>query len=203
MNDARFTESLLSGKKEDKTDPHSMNQKALGSVCQTRDDAKTFIYAFLLGASIPKVAEILQCSNKEASQAVSNFLAALPGLKKLKDWTIPNDARRGYFIGLDGRKVKCTSEHHMLAGYLQNGEAVIMKHANILWRTRAKAEGIIFKQVNFVHDEWQTECYGTKEQAERLGEIQRQAIEDVGKELEVFCPLAGNTKVGKTWLQTH
>ena len=134
---------------------------------------------------------------------MSNFLAALPGLKKLKDWTIPNDARRGYFIGLDGRKVKCTSEHHMLAGYLQNGEAVIMKHANILWRTRAKAEGIPFKQVNFVHDEWQTECYCTKEQAERLGEIQRQAIEDVGKELEVFCPLAGNTKVGKTWLQTH
>ena len=34
----------------------------------------------------------------------------------------------------------------------------------------AKAEGIPFKQVNFVHDEWQTECYGTKEQAERLGE---------------------------------
>lgn len=203
MKSKEYVEAICKGDKKDETDIHNMNKKALGPICRTRDHAKTFIYAFLLGASIPKVAEILQCSNKEASQAVNNFLAALPGLKKLKDWTIPNDARRGYFIGLDGRKVKCTSEHHMLAGYLQNGEAVIMKHANILWRTRAKAEGIIFKQVNFVHDEWQTECYCTKEQAERLGEIQRQAIEDVGKELEVFCPLAGNTKVGKTWLQTH
>ena len=203
MKSKEYVEAICKGDKKLETDIHNMNKKALGPICRTRDHAKTFIYAFLLGASIPKVAEILQCSNKEASQAVNNFLAALPGLKKLKDWTIPNDARRGYFIGLDGRKVKCTSEHHMLAGYLQNGEAVITKHANILWRTRAKAEGIVFKQVNFVHDEWQTECYGTKEQAERLGEIQRQAIEDVGIELGVFCPLAGNTKVGKTWLQTH
>lgn len=203
MKSKEYVEAICSGDKSLGTDIHNMNKKALGPICKTRDDAKTFIYAFLLGASIPKVAEILKCSNKEASQAVNNFLAALPGLKKLKDWTIPNDARRGYFIGLDGRRVSCSSEHHMLAGYLQNGEAVIMKHANILWRTRAKTEGIPFKQVNFVHDEWQTEVYGTKEQAERLGEIQRQSLEDIGRKLSVFCPLAGNTKIGKTWLQTH
>jgi len=41
------------------------------------------------------------------------------------------------------------------------------------------------------------------EQAERLGEIQRWSLEETGRGLGVFCPLAGNTKVGKTWLETH
>ncbi len=203
MKSQEYVDAICSGKKEDETDIHNMNRKALGPICRDRDNAKTFIYAFLLGASTGKVAEILDCSTKDASRAIKNFLEALPGLKKLKEWVIPRDARRGYFVGLDGRKVPCDSEHHMLAGYLQNGEAVIMKRACILWRTWAKAEGIPFKQVNFVHDEWQTECYGTYEQAERLGELQRKSLEQVGKDLNVFCPLAGNTKIGKSWLETH
>ena len=67
------------------------------------------------------------------------------------------DASRGYFDGLDGRKVQCNSEHLMLAGYLQNGEAVVMKHANVLWQKELKGLGIKYNQVDFVHDEWQTE----------------------------------------------
>ena len=203
MKSQEYVDAICKGDKKDETDIHNMNRRALGTVCKNRDTAKTFIYAFLLGASTSKVAEILQCNTRSASQAVGSFLEALPGLKKLKDWTIPNDARRGYFVGLDGRKVKCDSEHHMLAGYLQNGEAVVMKRACILWRTWAKTEGIKFKQVNFVHDEWQTEVYGTEEDAKRLGELQCKSLEQVGKDLNVFCPLAGNTKIGRSWLETH
>ncbi len=203
MKSQPYVDAICSGKKEDQTDIHNMNRKALGPVCRDRDTAKTFVYAFLLGASTGKVAEILDCSLPKAKQAVDSFLEALPGLKKLKEFVIPRDAKRGYFTGLDGRKVACDSEHLMLAGYLQNGEAVVMKKACILWRTWAKAEGLVFKQVNFVHDEWQTECYGTREQAERLGELQRKAIEQVGVELGVFCPLAGNSIIGKSWLETH
>ncbi len=203
MKSQAYVDAICKGKKEDETDIHNMNKKALGPICRTRDHAKTFVYGFLLGASTAKVAEILQCSMSEAKQAVDNFLNALPELKKLKEWKIPNDAARGYFIGLDGRKVMCDSTHLMLAGYLQNGEAVIMKHANILWRTLAKAEGIKFKQVNLVHDEWQTEVEGGMQAAERLGELQRKALEQVGKDLGVFCPLAGNTVIGTSWKETH
>jgi hypothetical protein len=42
IKDKRFTESLLSGKKEDGTDPHSLNKQALGTPCASRNDAKTF-----------------------------------------------------------------------------------------------------------------------------------------------------------------
>lgn len=202
MKSQEYVDAICKGKKEDETDIHNMNKKALGPICRTRDDAKTFIYAFLLGASIPKIAEILNCSTKEASQAVNNFLTALPGLKRLKEWTIPNDARRGYFIGLDGRKVNCNSEHHMLAGYLQNGEAVIMKHWIIEWRSRAKAAGIKFRQVNFVHDEVQVEVFSL-EDAEKLLDIQKESMLKINDDLKLFCPMAVDGRVGKTWLESH
>lgn len=201
MKSEEYVKAITSGRKEDETDIHNMNKKALGPVCRTRDAAKTFIYAFILGATPPKIAEILGCNVHQAREAMDNFLLALPGLKKLKDQKIPFDANRGWFEGLDGRKVKCSSTHLMLAGYLQNSEAVVMKHANVLWRTRAKAEGIWFRQVDFVQDEWQTEC--EDKDAERLGEIQRWSIEETGKNLGIICPLAGSTKIGRNWLECH
>lgn len=42
INDPQFTQSLLTGKKEDGTDPHSLNKIALGDACKSRNDAKTF-----------------------------------------------------------------------------------------------------------------------------------------------------------------
>ena len=91
----------------------------------------------------------------------------------------------------------------MLSGYLQNGESIIMKRANRLWREWADAEKIFYKQVDFVHDEWQTECSGSLDMAERLGELQRESIVQVGKDLGVYCPLAGSTDIGTNWLETH
>lgn len=123
-------------------------------------------------------------------------------MRKLKQHKIPTDASRGYFIGLDGRKVQCNSEHLMLAGYLQNGEATIMKHANVLWRENLKRNGIPFTQVDFVHDEWQTEA-DTEEYANYIGQEQCNSIADVGLKLNLFCPLAGKYVVGKSWALTH
>jgi RNA polymerase subunit RPABC4/transcription elongation factor Spt4 len=39
--------------------------------------------------------------------------------------------------------------------------------------------------------------------AELLGEIQRQAIVDTGKNFNMICPLAGSTDIGKNWRDTH
>jgi DNA polymerase-1 len=91
----------------------------------------------------------------------------------------------------------------MMATVLQNYEAVLMKHANILWRQELRANGIRFKQVNFVHDEFQTEVYGPKEAAELAGRLQADAIRRVGEQFGIRCPLAGEYKVGKDWLSTH
>ena len=67
----------------------------------------------------------------------------------------------------------------------------------------ATKEKIKFKLVTWPHDEWQTEVAGSLDAAERLGEIQRNSIEWTGLELNIMCPLAGSTDIGKSWLDTH
>lgn len=202
LENPQYVEAILKGNKADGTDIHNVNRRALGDACRSREDAKTFIYAWLLGAGVPKVARILGCTIPMAQTAVQTFIDSTDGLGRLKTEIIPRDAARGYFVGIDGRKVVNDSEYLMLAGYLQNGESCVMKHACKLWHDRARAEGIRFNQVNYVHDEWQTEVE-TKDEAVRLGEIQREAITEVGERLKLFCPLSGETKIGKSWLETH
>jgi DNA polymerase I len=203
MKSEEYVHAIISGKKEDETDIHNLNRKALGISHVTRDDAKTFIYAFLLGAGNGKVAQILRVKQNEAAEAVENFTNSIQGLAELRNSMIPRIAQRGWFKGYDGRKVIVPSKHKTLAGMLQNGESTIMKHAALLWVQRAKEEGIDFKLCTWPHDEWQTEVSGGAEVADRLGAIQRQSIVDVGVKFNMMCPLAGSTDVGLNWYDTH
>jgi len=203
MESREYIDAIITGKKEDETDIHNLNRKALGMDHITRDMAKTFIYAFLLGAGRKKIAQILNTAPIRADEAIENFMDSITGLRRLKTKEIPTIAERGYFRGYDGRKVVVPNEHKTLAGMLQNGESTIMKWATRGWITAAQAEGINFKLVTWPHDEWQTEVIGSRDSAERLGQIQRTAIENVGKRLNIMCPLAGSTDIGKSWLDTH
>lgn len=209
VGDERLIKALVEGKKEDGSDIHSVHAKALGPVCKSRDAAKTFIYAFLLGAGVGRVAEILECTFGEAKDAVDNFFNFYPGLKELKAERIPRDAARGYFIGLDGRKVACDSEHLMLAGYLQNGEKIIMAKAGLLWMDELDALHIPYKLLLWVHDEWQTLIPDDDNLAKTVSDIQINSFHKVGAELGMLCPLEGTTSShggfigGYTWQETH
>jgi len=203
MKSDEYVHAIVSGKKEDETDIHNVNRKALGMSHVTRDMAKTFIYAFLLGAGTGKISQILKVSHREASQAVDNFMESIQGLADLKKKVIPHIAKRKWFRGLDGRKVPVPSEHKTLAGMLQNGESVIMKHSALQWVSQARQKGIDFKLVTWPHDEWQTEVCGDYATAEELGTIQRQSIVDTGVKFGMMCPLAGSTDIGKNWKDTH
>ncbi len=203
VNDKRLIDALVSGDKKSRTDIHSLHQQLLGSVCLSRDNAKTFIYAWLLGAGAAKVAEILGCNIRAAKEAIENFITGYPGLKELKQTRIPEDSSRGYFVGLDGRYVICPDEHRVLAGYLQNGEAVVMKRATIHWQKELKKERIPFKLVTWPHDEWQTEVDDDDDVAQHVIDIQVESIVRQGIELELNCPLAAQGKWGYSWKETH
>jgi len=203
INDKDFIKALVSGKKEDGTDPHTLNMRKLGPSCPDRDRAKTFIFTFLNGGGASKVSEILSVGKKEAGRTLEGFVQSYPGLVRLKETVIPRDASRGYFVGVDGRLVLNDSEHHMIGMYLQNAEATLMKHANIKWRSDLDKLGIRYKQVNMVHDEFVTEVYGNKETATLVGQVQADAIKWVGEQFNFNCPLAGEYKVGKNWLEVH
>ena len=202
MESEAYRDSIVNGRKEDQTDIHNLNRRALGLDHITRDDAKTFLYAFLLGAGTGKIASILRTGNKQAKQAMDNFLENIPELKDLKQGKIPSDARRGYFEGLDGRKVLCDSEHLMLAGYLQNGEAVAMKRWILEWKRMADEFGLWYRMVDFVHDEVQVEVE-TESDGKLLIQIQEKAMAKVSKDLGLFCPLTVSGDIGYSWAETH
>lgn len=215
IDDEEFTRALVTGQKHDKTDPHSLNQRILGSVCKSRAAAKRFIFALLLGAGIGKLAEILGCSEPEAKEALDNLIERYKGFADLKGTIIPRDAKRGWFEGLDGRKVKIPGEtdgarkHLAMSGYLQNGEAVCMKRATLKWEHKLQDYKALL--VNFVHDEWQTECPNNVDIALKIAKIQADSLREVGEELNLKCPLAGSYwnddlkdyTIGTNWKVTH
>lgn len=160
------------------------------------------------------------CDLRTAKAAVEQFIEYYPGLKALKKGVIPADAKKGYFQGFDGRWVRIVGEdqrsreHFCLAGYLQNGETTVMKHATMIWYPKLRQLEVeldrqIFRMVNFVHDEWQTEVpdYDT---GRIVGEIQADAIRVAGEKLKLRCPMAGSVlsghgglAIGRNWLETH
>lgn len=215
IDDPEFTEALVKGKKEDKSDPHSLNQSILGSVCKSRAAAKRYIYALLLGAGSAKLKEILDCDERSAAEAYERLLARYTGFAELKETIIPADAKRGWFVGLDGRAVRIPGDtvggrkHLCMSGYLQNGEAVVMKRATLKWHPSLSQYDA--KLVNFVHDEWQTECPNNMDVAIAIAKMQADSLKEVGEELNLKCPLAGSYwnddhhdyTIGTNWSVTH
>jgi DNA polymerase I len=215
IDDKEFTNALVKGSKSNQSDPHSLNKRILGSVCKSRAAAKRFIYALLLGAGIKKLAEVLESTESETKEALARLLGRYEGFARLKKTIIPKDAKRGYFIGLDGRKVQLLGDtesekrHLAMSGYLQNGEAVVMKHATLIWHDRLISKNIPFKLVNMVHDEWQTECPNDMDIALAIAKEQCSALEETGRILKLKCPLAGSYEtdgkitIGDNWKVTH
>jgi DNA polymerase-1 len=206
INDGELIESLVNGDKTKGTDPHSSNVRRINEVfgegtCKDRDNAKTFIYAYFLGAGDAKVASIFD-QKKKVGKAIKAYMPTIyPGLKPFKDKVIPEDAKRGYFINVDGRPVVCDSEHHMLSGYLQAGEASIMKVAVRRACEVLDRAGIPYRLTNMVHDEMI--FLVPKEVAEATRQITEAAIAWAGEELKLNCPMKGEGKIGNDWLEVH
>ena len=202
MDDEEFTNSLVYGSKKDGTDPHSVHANLLGI---GRERAKTFIYAWVLGSGIDKNREILYTNSiEETKEKLNLFVNRYPGLKHLKEEIIPKDAERGWFRGIDGRKVPIPQPHKTLAGYLQNGESTIMKRAFIDWNRKFKEAGIDYLPHNFVHDEWQTGIRNDPEMLELGAKIQSNSIRLAGEYYKLKCPMSGNaSEPGNNWFDTH
>ena len=192
MNDYDYTEEVISG------DIHTANQKSAGLT--TRDQAKTFIYAFLYGAGDEKIGTIVGGGRKVGKTVKKQFLDNTPALKSLRE-RVTLASKRGYLIGLDGRRIWVRSEHSALNTLLQGAGAIIMKKALVLLDKYAILKGIDYKIIGNIHDEIQSEVY--EKDAKVFGEIAVMAIKEAGEEFKLNCPLDGEYKVGETWQQTH
>ena len=184
-------------------DIHSLNQEAAG--LETRDQAKTFIYAFLYGAGDAKIGEIVGGSAREGQMLKRKFLSNLPALKKLQEAVQRKVINGGKLMGLDGRILPVRSSHAALNMLLQSAGAVTMKVALVQLFHRLNAmkwqHGREYSFVANVHDEFQAEVLPDK--ASVFGELAVNAIRQAGKELKLNVLLDGESKVGMSWKETH
>jgi DNA polymerase I-like protein with 3'-5' exonuclease and polymerase domains len=192
MNDEDYTNEILNG------DIHTANQLASG--VETRDQAKTFIYAFLYGAGDAKVGSIVGGTRKDGARLKEKFLSNTPSLRDLRE-RVGVAASRGYVLGLDRRRVSIRSEHSALNSLLQSAGAVVMKKALCLLHEYATIWGIKFNFIGNIHDEIQTEV--EQEKAEVFGRLAVSCIEAAGLHYKLNCPLSGEYKVGTSWAETH
>jgi len=194
----RYGEVLLGG------DIHTENQKAAG--LQTRPQAKTFIYAFLYGAGDGKIGSIVGGDAGAGRKLKQKFLRSLPALGRLVE-AVQGAAKRGHLVGLDGRQIHVRSSHAALNTLLQGAGAIVCKQWLVLLEEKLSAQ---FKHgwdgdyafCAWSHDECQIACR-TPEIAQKVAETATNCVALAGEHFGFRCPLAGESKVGKTWADTH
>jgi len=193
MNDKAYTKQLLEG------DIHTYNQKMAG--LETRDQAKTFVYALIYGGGSAKIGQIAGGSSHKGKQLVDKFMKNLPAYARLKKKVLTAMRTNGTLQGLDGRRLRVESEHSALNFLLQSAGAVVMKKALVILHEKLNKRRVWFKIVANVHDEWQIET--TERYANEVGELGRLAIKEAGEWFDMNCPLDGDYKVGHSWAETH
>ena len=177
---------------------HRANQAAAG--LESRDKAKTFIYAFIYGAGSAKIGSIIGGSTADGERAKEKFLRATPSLRSLRE-KVERVAQRRWVRGLDQRKIIIRHPHAALNTLLQGAGAIVMKYALTLLEQYVINKQIKAFPVVNVHDEFQYEVEESR--AEEFGRLAVQSIIDAGKKLNIRCPLNGEYKIGNNWSETH
>ena len=192
MNDANFTDEVLTG------DIHTANMKMAGLT--DRDQAKTFIYAFMYGAGASKIGKIVGKGAKEGQQLIDRFLSNMPALKRVRDG-VTKAGMRGKIKGIDGRLLHVRSPHAALNTLLQGAGAVVCKLWLVNMNKRIQSTGVDAKLVASIHDEYQYEV--AKKDVKKFGSITKDAMKDTQQQLQMKCPLDNEWKEGTTWAETH
>ena len=192
MNDTTFTDILLTG------DIHTHNMQMAGLT--NRDQAKTFIYAFMYGAGASKIGQIVGAGAKEGQQLINKFLSSMPALKRVRD-AVTKAASKGTIKGIDGRRLHIRSPHSALNTLIQGAGAVVCKVWLCNMNKRINRTGIDAKLVASIHDEYQFEV--SNKVINKFGQLTKDAMKDTEKQLQMKCPLDNEWKVGKTWAETH
>lgn len=180
-------------------DIHTQNQTAAG--LQTRDQAKTFIYALIYGGGNGKMGEIIGGSAAEGGRLKDRFFKSIPAIKKLIDGAATAASSDGAIELLDGRVVPVRSEHKALNVLLQGCGAIISKWWAIIANDRVKAAGLRAWQIGFIHDEMQWECH--PEDVAALSKILEDASISAGEHLNIRMPIEAEASHGANWSDCH
>jgi len=192
-------------------DIHTYNQEQFG--VDSRDISKRLLYGMLYGAGALKAGTIINPDEKNelvlrqiGSSAINSFMQGVPALKKLKQKIDETIGSRGYLRGLDRRVLHCRSEFKGLNVLLQSAGAILMKQVVVFTQRNIEqnlglVHGQDWQQLLMVHDEIQIACA-----PEHTDKIREQAMMAFPQAQEFFgfqCLIEGDSRVGKTWADTH
>lgn len=197
-------------------DIHTANQEAAG--LPTRNNAKTFIYAFLYGAGDAKIGKIVGGDASDGKRLKKAFLTKTPAIKLLRDAvrdTLVEEQhgrvkrwKRKYLKGLDGRYLWVRSPHSALNLLLQGCGAIICKYWIVLTEEMLIAKGLKhgwdgdFAYLMWIHDEIQVSCRN-KEVAQVVIDTAQEAMRQTGSDLGVRITLDTDGKIGMNWRDCH
>ena len=192
MDDKDFIKEILDG------DIHTANQRA--AKLESRNQAKTFIYALMYGAGDEKLGKVVGGSTSDGKRAREHFFDNKPSFKSLRD-RVQRAANKKYLKGLDGRKLYIRNNHAALNTLLQGAGSIVMKKGLSILANRLELSMTPFKFVANIHDEWQIEVSECR--ANKVGTLAVQSIIDAGNHFNLRCPLDGEFKIGRDWSETH
>lgn len=224
-----YGRAILEGDKSKGTDIHSLNRDALRQTFLppklakfapnlgelSRDDAKTFIYAYLYGAGDGKLGSIVAPGAPQKAQALigkrlrSTFESKIPALGELQK-AIKSKVKRGWLRMPDGRKTYIRHKHAALNSLLQAAGAIICKVWMVEFdRALNKEYGTrpgggwdqVWAALGWIHDEDQIAA--RKEHAKRVAEIMVESIRRVTDIFDWRIPLDGEADIGPSWAHTH
>ncbi len=195
-------------------DPHDLHQSAME--LDSRDLAKTFIYAMIYGAQDFKLGVTIDptlTTKPKAAKALGmemrrRIMTRIPALGAVVKF-VQREARRGYLEGLDGRHLYVRAKHAALNTKLQGAAATIAKAWCVNFLDFCEDDGLVhgwhgdFAVLAWVHDEMQVAVRDD----EGIKEIVRRNIIEAavaaGERFNFRLPVDIDTKWGRNWAETH
>lgn len=193
MNDDKFTKEVLEG------DVHTANQRMAG--LDTRDQAKTFIYALLYGAGDAKIGAVVNGSAKDGAELRSRFMSNMPAYKRLSEAVIRKGESEGRLKAIDGRVLRVRSGHASLNTLIQGSSAVLMKKWFMYVDHYLRRRRIRSKIVAMIHDELVLES--AEKDVDATTESVILSISQVNKAYSLRCKLECDVQVGNNWSEIH
>lgn len=210
-----FADRVANGRKEDGSDIHSVNRKALahlglsispaadpeGKIAKKlRDGAKRCLYCVWFGGSDKKLGWTLkaECRNSGVpvpakadvplgKMARRALFAAITGFEDLSTAIQARAKERGHLIGIDGRIIPIRSSHSALVFLMQAGETAVMKRAQVIFHFEKAPEA------GWVHGVDYAYCASVHDEVQI--EARPQIAEDVGKTF-AWCITEAGRRLG-------
>ena len=192
LNDQDYINETVNG------DVHTRNQQAFG--VETRDLAKTVLYATLYGASATKIGKVIGDTPKRGAEIIGNFCKAIPAYEILKA-KVERMSEKGTLPGLGGYQLKVRSSHSSLNTLLQSAGAIISKQWLVQIQKNLRAKKIPYKLVAWVHDEVQLET--PREYGDIVGEVVVHSAAEAGEILKFRCPVGAEYGIAENWAGSH